>query len=160
MRGVSIVIHDNGKPLKLQWVDFVKRVFLQSGWNLTGKMSLRLGKKKKQTIQQEEWQREQHSQDLTQSPESKPIWLSRVPLDRHIIGFKTESEKQICTVFTPLPQAPGPKGRWASRVCGVQALVLKVMKHPGLNLEALLAGSRTLACSRYSLSHSRVTRVL
>lgn len=60
------------KPLKLQWVDCEKSISTE--WpKLNRKDVLMFGGKKKQTIQQEEWQREQHPQDLTQSPESKPI---------------------------------------------------------------------------------------
>lgn len=76
------------------------------------------------------------------------------------MGFKTVPEKQMCTVFVPLPQATVPLGRQESGVCRVQALVSKVRKHPGLHLETLLVGSRTSTCSRFTLPHSRVTRVL
>lgn len=46
-------------------------------------------------------QREQHPEDHTHSPESKPnsVWA---PPERNIVGFKTVCEKQICVVGTPL----------------------------------------------------------
>lgn len=55
-------------------------------------------------------------------------------------------------VAVPLPQAIVPPGRQESGMHQVQALVSKVRRCPGLNIETLLAGRRTSVHSRFILA--------
>lgn len=74
----------------------------------------------------------------------------------HIIGFtafwKANLQPLLLCLRWQFPMGDRKAG------CVGYRLWFQVMKHPGLNLEILLAGSKTSACSRFSLSHSRVTR--